>query len=63
MAWKHDMRTPKSAKGMWDGYTKAELRSVQSRLRSKKTRTEAESLRLKRVNFALRAKNNFNKAR
>lgn len=63
MAWKTKMHTPKSAQGMWDGYTKTELRSVQSRLRSKKTRTEAESLRLKRVNFALRAKNHFNKAR
>lgn len=63
MAWKSKMHTPASAKGMWDGYTKAELRHVQSRLRNKETRSAAESLRLRRVNFALRAKNNFNKAK
>lgn len=57
------MHTPESAKGMFDGRTKASLRSEQSRLRAKKTRTAAESKRLKRVNFALRAKNNFGKAK
>ena len=63
MAWKTKMHTPESAKGMFDGRTKASLRSEQSRLRAKKTRTAAESKRPKRVDFALRAKNNFGKAR
>lgn len=63
MAWGKKMHTPKSAKGMFDGRTKASLRSEQARLRSKDKRTAAESKRLKRVNFALRAKNKFGKAR
>jgi len=63
MAWKTKMHTPESAKGMFDGRTKASLRAEQSRLRSKDKRTAAESKRLKRVNFALRAKNSFGKAK
>ena len=57
------MHTPKSAKGMFDGRTKASLRSEQSRLRAKETRTAAEQKRLRRVNFAPRAKNSFGKAK
>lgn len=63
MAWNRKMHTPESAKGMFDGRTKASLRAEQSRLRSKDKRTAAESKRLKRVNFALRAKNSFGKAK
>lgn len=63
MAWGKKMHTPASARGMFDGRTKASLRSEQARLRSKKTRTAAESKRLRRVNFALRAKNSFGKAK
>lgn len=63
MAWKTKMHTPESAKGMFDGRTKASLRAEQSRLRAKESRTAAEQKRLKRVNFALRAKNNFGKAK
>lgn len=63
MAWKTKMHTPESAKGMFDGRTKASLRAEQSRLRAKATRTAAEQKRLKRVNFALRAKNGFGKAK
>ena len=63
MAWKTKMHTPESAKGMFDGRTKASLRAEQSRLRAKKTRTAAEQKRLKRVNFALRAKNGFGEAK
>lgn len=63
MSWNKKLHTPESAKGVFDGRTKASLRSEQSRLRAKKTRTSAESKRLKRVNFALRAKNDFGKAR
>lgn len=57
------MHTPESAKGMFDGGTKASLRAEQSRLRAKETRTAAEQKRLRRVNFALQAKNSFGKAR
>ena len=57
------MHTPESAKGMFDGRTKASLRAGQPRLRAKETRTAAEQKRLRRVNFALRAKNSFGKAR
>jgi hypothetical protein len=63
MAWKTKMHTPESAKGMFDGRTKASLRAEQARLRAKDTRTTAEQKRLKRVNFALRAKNSFGKAK
>lgn len=63
MAWNRKMHPPKSAVGMFDGKTKADLRKTQSRLRSKETRTAAEQKLLRRVNFALRAKNKFGKAR
>lgn len=63
MAWNKKMHTPESAKGMFDGRTKESLRSEQSRLRSKETRTAAEQKRLRRVNFALRAKNKFGPAK
>ena len=63
MAWNKKMHTPKSAVGMFDGKTKADLRRTQSRLRQKETRTAAEQKLLRRVNFALRAKNSFGKAR
>ena len=63
MAWKTKMHTPESAKGMFVGRTKASLRAEQARLRAKDTRTAAEQKRLKRVNFALRAKNGFGKAK
>lgn len=63
MAWGKKLNTPEPAKGMFKGRTKASLRSEQSRLRSKETRSAAESKRLKRVNFALRAKNKFGKAK
>lgn len=62
MAWNKKLDTPESAKGMFKGRTKTSLRSEQSRLRGKSERTEAESKRLRRVNFALRAKNHFGKA-
>lgn len=63
MSWGKKMHTPESAKGMFEGRTKASLRAEQSRLRAKETRTAAEQKRLKRVNFALRAKNDFGKAK
>ena len=63
MAWGKKMHTPESAKGMFDGRSKESLRAEQSRLRSKESRTAAEQKRLRRVNFALRAKNSFGKAK
>lgn len=63
MAWNKKLHTPKSAEGMFDGKTKADLRKTQLRLRAKDTRTAAEQKLLRRVNFALRAKNKFGKAR
>ena len=63
MSWKRKMHTPESAKGMFDGRSKGSLRSEQSRLRAKPKRTPSEQKRLKRVNFALRAKNGFGKAK
>ena len=41
MRWGKKMHTPESAKGMFDGRTKASLRAEQSRLRAKETRTAA----------------------
>ena len=63
MAWNRKMHTPESAKGMFDGRSKESLRAEQVRLRGKKHRTAADSKHLKRVNFALRAKNGFGKAK
>lgn len=50
-------------KGMWDGWTIAELKDERERLKGLKKRTEADTTRLRQVNFAIRAKqkNKFGK--
>lgn len=68
-SWDKEMKTPESKKGMFKGKTKAELRSELSaaKERSKKLhdadKPEPESLKtkIKELEFALRAKNNFGK--
>jgi hypothetical protein len=60
--WDSDYETPKSKQGMWDGWSKADLEQERSKLRNKDDRSEAESTRLKQVNFALRAKSDWGKA-
>jgi len=68
-SWDTKMDTPESKKGMFKGRTKASLRSQLSKAkaRSKKLhdadKTEPESLKkeIKRLEFALRAKNKFGK--
>lgn len=57
--WDTDYETPESKKGMWDGYSKAELESKRAALRKKEERTDAESTELKQINFALRAKSDW----
>ncbi len=55
-AWGTKMHTPEKKKGMWDGYTLAELKSKKAKLMAKKERTAAESTKVKELNFAIRAK-------
>jgi len=57
--WDTDYETPESKKGMWDGYSKSELESMRSNLSDKEERTDAESTKLKQLNFALRAKSDW----
>jgi hypothetical protein len=45
--WSSDYETPKSKRGMWDGYSLADLR---------KARQSASGKRLERIDFAIRAK-------
>lgn len=59
--WAHEYHTPESKKGMWDGWTKAELEAELSKL--KKTGPHAkgssEYTKEKEINFALRAKSGW----
>lgn len=60
--WDTDYETPESKKGMWDGWSKDDLEQERTKLRNKDDRSEADSTRLKQVNFALRAKSDWGKA-
>ena len=68
-SWNKEMKTPESKKGMFKGKTKAELRSQLADLKKRSERLhkndekEPASLKtkIKELEFALRAKNNFGK--
>jgi hypothetical protein len=60
--WKRDYETPKSKRGMWDGWSKARLEKRRDALRAKTEHTDAETKELEEINFALRAKNDWGKA-
>lgn len=68
-SWDKKMETPESKKGMFKGKTKAELRAElnkakdRSKTLHKADKPESESLKtkIKELEFALRAKNNFGK--
>jgi len=55
-AWKAKMNTPEKKKGMWNGYTVAELKAKKAKLMDKEERTAAEQTKVKEINFAIRAK-------
>ena len=55
-AWGTKMKTPASKKGMWDGYTLAELKAKKQKLMDKEERSAAEQTKVKELNFAIRAK-------
>ena len=55
-AWGTKMKTPASKKGMWDGYTLAELKAKKKKLMDKEERSAAEQTKVKELNFAIRAK-------
>lgn len=57
--WDSDYETPDSKKGMWDGCSKGDLEKKRSALRNKDERSDAESTKLKQINFALRAKSDW----
>lgn len=54
--WDTDYETPKSKRGMWDGWTIGELKSELKSLMDKKTRTDAEDTKVRQIEFAIRAK-------
>lgn len=60
--WNNDYETPENKKGMWDGWSLADLHKEANKLRSKENHTAAESKRLKEVDFAIRAKTGWGKA-
>jgi hypothetical protein len=62
-SWDEEMHTSKKDKGMWDGWTIAELKKEKTRLDKKEKKSDKDSKRLKQVNFAIRAKqkNKFGK--
>lgn len=54
--WGNEYVTPKNKKGMWKGWSIEKLKKERERLENIVDRSDAESTRLKQVNFALRAK-------
>lgn len=54
--WDTDYETPKSKRGMWDGWTIGELKSELKSLMNKKSRTDAEYTKVRQIQFAIRAK-------
>lgn len=54
--WGTEMKTKEKDKGMWDGWTVAELKSEKAKLMKKETRSAAEQKKVKQIDFAIRAK-------
>lgn len=61
--WGVDVKTPERLKGKWEGWTLAELRKRKKQLMAKETRTPAETKEVRQINFAIRAKTGWGKAR
>jgi hypothetical protein len=59
--WKEDAKINPKKKGMFDGWTVADLKKERTRLKKKEERTAAESTKLKEVNYAIRAKTGWGK--
>lgn len=59
---KKDVVNPEK-KGMFDGWSHEKLTAARDRLRKKKNHTAAETTRLRELNFALRAKNSWGRAK
>lgn len=55
-AWDATMDTPEKDKGMWDGWTIAELKAEKKKLMDKQSRSAAEQKKVKQLTFAIRAK-------
>jgi hypothetical protein len=55
-SWKKKMHTSKKNRGMWDDWTVADLKKEQARLHKKENHTAADTKRLERIAFAIRAK-------
>ena len=54
--WGGEMHTAEKDKGMWDGWTIAELKAEKKRLMDKEERTAKEQKRVRQLTFAIRAK-------
>lgn len=61
--WGTEVKTPERLKGKWEGWTLADLRKRKKQLMSKDTRTAAETKEVKQINFAIRAKTGWGKAK
>jgi len=55
-AWGTTMKTKEKDKGMWDGWTVAELKAEKAKLMKKEERSAAEQKKVKQIDFAIRAK-------
>lgn len=54
--WDSEMKTKEKDKGMWDGWTIAELKAEKAKLMKKEERSAAEQKKVKQIDFAIRAK-------
>lgn len=61
--WDTAVDTPPSLQGKWEGWTLQELRARKKKLKDKTERTAAETKELRQLNFAIRAKTGWGKAK
>lgn len=61
--WGTEVKTPERLKGKWEDWTLADLRKRKKQLMSKESRTAAETKEVRQINFAIRAKTGWGKAK
>lgn len=61
--WGVQTKTKEKDKGKWEGWTLAELRARKKKLMDKPSRSAAETKEVRQINFAIRAKTGWGKAK
>jgi hypothetical protein len=61
--WNVEVKTPERLKGKWEGWSLTDLRKRKKQLMAKETRTADETREVKQINFAIRAKTGWSKAK